>query len=103
MTTAKTRDRSSTYTPGSDQPRRATWLTRAMQPQEILGWITLLGLVLSILGFRFISLSSIDERVGKLERREEMRDYILCVMVRRTDPNASPPGCDPIIERGRRP
>lgn len=72
-------------------------LRRHLRPSEVLAAITVLGMLLTLLGFRFISISSLDSRVTKLESDNVMNSYILCVLVRRSDPEASPPNCEPLI------
>ena len=43
-----------------------------------------------------------QERIRKLEEQDEFKMYLLCVIVRRTDPEATPPKCGSVIGNGQR-
>lgn len=76
---------------------RGLWL-RNLKPSEIAAGLMIGALVASMLGLRFTSISNLDERVAKLEKHEEMRDYILCVMIRETNQQLVPPDCQPVFQ-----
>lgn len=94
-----------TYDPSSerrDESRhpdaiKGLWY-RELKPSEILAGITIAVMAAALLGLRFTSITSLDARVSKVESRQDMESYILCVMVRRTDPESTPPDCAPIIK-----
>lgn len=76
---------------------RGLWL-RSLKPTEVVAGLMIGALVASLLGLRFTSISNLDERVMKLEKREEMRDFILCALARETTPQLTPPDCQPIFQ-----
>lgn len=72
--------------------------SRRIKPSEAVAAIMLAGLLATAVGWRFYSVAELADRVTKIETRQEMDSYVLCVLIRRTDPDASPPGCQPIIQ-----
>jgi len=40
----------------------------------------------------------VNERIRSLENASQFQSYLVCVQLRRADPNALPPGCTPIIQ-----
>jgi hypothetical protein len=44
-----------------------------------------------------------EGRLQRLENSDTFKMYLLCVLVRRTDPNATPPECGAIIQQGGKP
>lgn len=44
-----------------------------------------------------------EGRLQRLENSDTFKMYLLCVLVRRTDPNATPPECGAIIQQGAKP
>jgi hypothetical protein len=77
-----------------------------LRPERILALATLIAGTLVLLGYRRVDLeprvSLLESRVDRLERGLELLMYMQCVQLRRTDPAALPPGCEPVIQaRGR--
>lgn len=89
---------------GDDRPpdaMRGLWF-RGLRPSEILAGFVIAGLIASMLGLRFTSISKLDERVAAIEKQEVMRDFILCALIRETNPALTPPDCVPIINAKER-
>jgi len=58
---------------------RGLWF-RHLSPQEIIGWLTLIGLLLGATGWRFYSVTSLEDRVAKIEVSQQRTLDVLCEM-----------------------
>ncbi len=88
------------YTGQAPQPLRKRrvpeWMTRDLSLKDLV------LLALAILGaYGFVNplrrISVLEVKVSGLEESQRFTNYLLCVQIRRTDPAAVPPGCDPIL------
>lgn len=59
--------------------------------------VAVIGAIIGVAGFLGLRIATpLESRVTKLEQRQDLDSYILCMMVRRTDPLSLPPDCAPI-------
>lgn len=73
---------------------RSFWKHAPARLETIAILITALVGVIGYLGYHIST--PLEARVTKLEEREDLDSYILCMMARRTDPISLPPDCAPI-------
>lgn len=98
--------RGSSRPPGDGQK---PWLRRVTL-SDVIAAIALLGMVLSVIGWRAyspqqlagqisaeaIARVALERRVDSLANQQQFTNYMLCVLVRRTDPLAVPATCSPV-------
>lgn len=96
----------SSYAPTSDRSR----LLRFLVPKDALTVVAIAAAIIAALGFSLNSpskrIDALDIRLTRVELRadsaaeaQRFANYMLCVLIRKTDPASVPPGCPPTTER----
>lgn len=83
-------------------------LLRFFIPKDAITLIALIAAIIAALGFSMNSpgrrIDALDVRVTRVELRadssaenQRFANYMLCVLIRKSDPASVPPGCPPTV------
>lgn len=79
-------------------------------PKDALTVAAIVAAIIAALGFSLNSpskrIDALDVRLSRVEQRadsaaeaQRFANYMLCVLIRKTDPASVPPGCPPTTEK----